>query len=552
MSEQSAKELITQGDFLFGKKSSLNSLWQEIADNFYVERADFTVVRPIGNEFAAHLTTSYPMLARRDLGNTFSSMLRPTGKQWFNVRMVNENDETNEVKRFLEAASIHMRNMMYSRVTQFVRATKEADHDFAAFGQAVISIERNFITGNLLYRCWHLRDCAWCEDEAGMVDTMHRKWKPTAREMNNIFRGNVAPQVKKQLEKDPYQTFECRHVVVPSDQYKGDKKWKTPFVSIHIDVANNYVMEEMGAWSFGYIVPRWQTVSGSQYAYSPATVAALPDARLIQAMTLTLLEAGEKATNPPLVAVQEAIRSDIAVYAGGITWVDSEYDERLGEVLRPMTIDKTGIPTGFNMQQEIRGLINEAFFLNKLNLPPQNVEMTAYETSQRMQEYIRNALPLFEPMELDYNAAMCEMSFDMYMRSGAFGSPRDLPQELQGQDIHFRFESPLSDAMGKEKGQKLIEAKAALAQLADIDPSVLQMIDTRTTIRDVLSGISTPTKWIKSEEEMKYIDMQNQEKQHAAEALQLMNQGGMAAEQIGKAGQAIQQVQGGAASQAGL
>ena len=27
-----------------------------------------------------------------------------------------------------------------------------------------------------------------------------------------------------------------------------------------------------------YIVPRWQTVSGSQFAYSPGTVAALPDA----------------------------------------------------------------------------------------------------------------------------------------------------------------------------------------------------------------------------------------------------------------------------------
>jgi hypothetical protein len=45
-------------------------------------------------------------------------------------------------------------------------------------------------------------------------------------------------------------------------------------------------------------------------------------------MTLTLLEAGEKFTNPPMIAVQEAIRSDVAIYAGGITWVDKDYDER--------------------------------------------------------------------------------------------------------------------------------------------------------------------------------------------------------------------------------
>ncbi|MTV47254.1 portal protein, partial [Streptococcus pneumoniae] len=81
---------------------------------------------------------------------------------------------------------------------------------------------------------------------------------------------------------------------------------------------------------------------GSQYAHSPAVVAALPDARLLQQITAVILEAGEKAITPPMVGVQEAIRGDVAVYAGGITWVDAEYDERLGEVLRPMTSDKSG------------------------------------------------------------------------------------------------------------------------------------------------------------------------------------------------------------------
>jgi hypothetical protein len=36
--------------------------------------------------------------------------------------------------------------------------------------------------------------------------------------------------------------------------------------------------------------------------------------------------------------------------------------------------------------------------------------MTAYEVGQRVQEYIRNALPIFEPMEMEYNAALCDES----------------------------------------------------------------------------------------------------------------------------------------------
>ena len=36
-----AKQLRETADNLFGKRTTLNLLWQEIADNFYVERADF-------------------------------------------------------------------------------------------------------------------------------------------------------------------------------------------------------------------------------------------------------------------------------------------------------------------------------------------------------------------------------------------------------------------------------------------------------------------------------------------------------------------------------
>jgi hypothetical protein len=136
-----------------------------------------------------------------------------------------------------------------------------------------------------------------------------------------------------------------------------------------------------------------------------------PRRALIQAITATLLEAGEKFTNPPMIAVQEAIRSDVAIYAGGITWVDKDYDERLGEVLRPLTQDKSGMPIGREMQNDTRAMIAEAFYLNKLSMsnPKRGkAEMTAFEVGQMVQEYIRNALPIFEPMEMEYNGAICE------------------------------------------------------------------------------------------------------------------------------------------------
>ena len=65
MADARAKELIDLGDRLFAKKDPMNTLWQEIAEHFYVERADFTDEYIPGEDFARHLEDSYPALLRR-------------------------------------------------------------------------------------------------------------------------------------------------------------------------------------------------------------------------------------------------------------------------------------------------------------------------------------------------------------------------------------------------------------------------------------------------------------------------------------------------------
>ncbi|MCA9245013.1 MAG: hypothetical protein KDA32_13735, partial [Phycisphaerales bacterium] len=75
--------LIDRGTQLFSEKSSLNSLHQEIAEHFYVERADFTVQRYLGRDFASNLSTSYPLIVRREMANAISSILRPSELNWF-------------------------------------------------------------------------------------------------------------------------------------------------------------------------------------------------------------------------------------------------------------------------------------------------------------------------------------------------------------------------------------------------------------------------------------------------------------------------------------
>jgi hypothetical protein len=505
-------DLKRQSEHLFTKQYPMLSLYQTLADHFYPERADFTVTRNIGSELADLLVDSYPLLARRDLGNSFHAMLRDG--EWFYLTTDTATDHM--AKMWLQWATTKLKALIDDRSANFVRATKEGDHDFATFGQCVISIEMNKQATGLLFRCWHLRDMSWFEDETGAVGGASRKWKPTFRDLFEYFGDKNHPNIEQKLKDHPFETTDIRHLVLPSHMY-GDEKIKNPYVSIWIDMANDHLIEAVGINHQYYVIPRFQTVSGSPYAYSPATVIALPDARALQAMTHTLLEAGERYARPPMIATQKVIRSDVDLAPDGITWVDDEYDERLGASLRTIPQDRGGFPIGLEMRNDIKGVMASAFYLNKLSLPDVGTNMTAYEVAERMKQYRRENLPLFAPIESEYNGQLCEIAFEIAMQAGLLGSPYDIPDSLKGRDVVFKFKSPLSESEEEKKVQQFSQVSQMLGQAAAIDPSSSDNVDFDIALRDAITGSGSPVTWLRSMEDI----MQGRQAQAAAQAMQL-------------------------------
>ena len=539
------KDLASLSEHILGKRFALLSLWQEIADHFYPERANFTQERQLGTEFAEHLMTSLPVTIRRDLGNSFTSMLRPKDKDWFEIRVVDEDRETPDVKRWLEFAAGRMKRDMYARTSQFVRATKEGDHDFASFGQCVISVKFNLRLNSLVYQCWHLKDVAWMENDEGRIDTVVRAWNPTAKNLLDMFgeRGLHSKVVKKAKSGSAkmYETVKCRHMVLPSELFNG--KYRNPFVSVYLDLENMHIIEEVGINQNEYVIPRWQTVSGSQYAHSPATICALPDARLIQAMTLVLLEAGEKSTNPPLIATEEMIRSGIQTFAGGVTWVDAEYDEKMGEVLRPISQDYRGMPMGMEMHDRVAAQLMDALYINKIGMPRLEKEATAFEISQLVQDYIRQAMPLFEPMEQDYNGQICEASFNLEFSHGKFGPMDEVPKQiLQGEDFEFRFQSPLHDNVERIKSNRFMEVKELLASAIEMDPTARFHVDIHQAFRDAVKGSGAPATWLVDEDKANEAIQGAQEQEQADVMAARMAQGAETAQMAAGAEKTMSQI----------
>lgn len=523
MADDNAIELIQRGDKRFAKRSQLDSLRQEIALNFAPWHASWTTEITWGEEFCSHLIDGTPLLMARDFVGQIGAMLRPPGKQWFWHRSPLDSINNNRrVREYLDWRSTQQMRIMTDRVTGFLRAAKQADEFFGMYGDAVMSVDLSAEQDSLRFRTWHTKDCVWAVGSENKVDTITRREMVPARVLKQRY-GEKAlhEKVRETCEKDPDQEFEIRHEVLPADEYDaykpGLKRKAGQFASVWIDVTNKKVLREATTPTLRYVVPRWVTLPGNPYAISPASTIALPDARLIQQQALAILEAAEKQINPPLIAQSDTIRGDIRLESRGITWVDRSYDERNGDPLRPLELGKN-FRLGVDSLLRTESMLAKAFFLDVLRMPDTRNSKSTLEVQFKIDEYVRAALPLFAPMQAEYNEALLYEADKLIELSGGYGD-REKPKELQRLEMTYQWDNPLADMMERQQAQMVAEvsqlgqAVAALEAAAAQAPA-LQQLDTGRMFREATMGIGA-SRWVLDE------DTASQKQQGTAQANQM-------------------------------
>jgi hypothetical protein len=546
MSKSRSQELISLGDRLFGKKKQLDSLFQEIAWQFCPDLADFVSPIVLGDDWAADRMDGFPEQVSRELSSQIGAMLRPQDRPWFRTITMDDrldSDESNA--RALQYITSVIKQNLYNPASKFIRSTKELDRFYVNFGQGVMSIEESPKTrDHLFFRNHHLKNCSWLENELGDVDHLHRKDKMTARAMMRMFnQSKIHSSVKEAAEKEPGKEFPLRVVVLPAEEYdmvreyakdedRSDKKRKLPFVICYVDVENQTILKESGLPEFIYVVPRWMRFADSQYAFSPATMAGLADARMAQMLSQIILEAGEKAVDPPMIGKQEVVIGEPNIMAGGISWVDMEHDSSLKEALDILNIN-ADLRVGFEMRRDIREMLTKAFYLDKLMLPDSKKGTTAYEISQRLEEHVRNLLPLFEPMQIEYNTRVLDLSFSLLRNMNKFDW-NNIPQELSGSDITWSFESPIQQAQDRVMVEQFKASLEVVAMGKQSGASTMPLnID--KAMRDAVRGVGGPAVWRKTVEEQEAEQQQVAQQKMTEKAMMEAQQGAAIAGQVGDA-----------------
>lgn len=511
-------------------KRPWDNLAQEVAENCYPLRANFTQQTVFGADFSSNLMDSSPVNMREELGNTPDAMLRQ-GK-WFQIGTGDEDrDQDTDIARVLERATMLERRAIEDPRMGFKAAVKEADHDYVAFGQPVLSVEENNDRTFPRVKAYNPADCCWSYDDDGELACFYRKVDMPARNIAQLIKsgrwnGDLPYPIEFAAEKEPNKRFRVLHCIHYTETLYGGsgadmrRYARSPYVSQYIWPEGEAKLHERGEPMIGYLTPRWRTFSSQTYGFSPAGLNSLPDMRMLQMLAMIILEQGEKGLDPPTIGSAEVFTRDINMFAGGFTFVDIPDGMKLSDVMT--TVDSSqGLQKGLEMKGDLRATLMDAWLLNKLYLP-RSGDMRELEVMTRNEEFRRAALPFFQPIESDYHPKLLGKIFDRMVMMGLI--PRDMfPESLAGADIHFSFTTPLNEIDGQKLVAAYNSAISSIAAGSQVDESIGHLFNMKNATIDAVRGAGAKASWIYSGREAKQKMEEAQLAQQLAEANQVIN-----------------------------
>ena len=526
--------ILTRHKRLAGQRSEWESHWQELAEVMLPRRADFTAEARPGNKRTAKLYDSTPMLARRGLSSAIAGLLRPKTSRWFKMRTKDEAlNERDEVKAWLEAAEDILFKAIHDPKSRFIQRSGEVDDDLVTFGTGCLFIGESRDLSRLMFRSYHLKDIVPVENGDGDIDTLFVSMTLSARQAAQRYGeenlGEKTKELLKEPNAEPDKTVKFLHVIGP--RYERDPRLRDnrnlPVLSQIIDVESEHMVAELGYFEFPFAVPRWDTASNELFGRSPGMLA-LPDANTLQAMGKTLLVAGQKEVDPPLMAASDSVSGTPKTFPGGITYFDASALEGLGGnfPIRPLS-QGANIPLGREMQNDVREQIFAAFFRNVLNLPIDSPAMTATEVLERKDEFIRTIGPVFGRLEADYNTPVVDRSFRILMRAGAFPEAPDI---LDGSDVRFEYASPVEQARTQIESASFARHLELMAPLAAQQPEIWDNYDGDEIARDGPSVHGFPSRYVRPRED---VEAARQARAQAQQAQALLDGAGQAASLAG-------------------
>lgn len=507
-----------------GDRANWETHWEEIAERVLPRQRGFIGERTNGEKKTEKIFDSRPMIALERFAAVMDSMLTPRQQKWHNLKTNNEAlNRDHDVQAWFYQVNNILFSARYAPKANFAGQNAERWISVGAFGTGTVFTD--FMPGvGLRYRCVNLRDTYFQENHQGMIDTVYRVLKLTARQAVQMWGESKMPErVMKALESPNREAekFEFLHVVAPRDDYdpqRADAKGK-PFVSMYISLPDRVlVAPEGGFTSFPYSISRYVTAPDEVYGRSPAMVA-LPDIKMLNEMAKTDIRAVHKLVDPPILLHDDGVLGGGAMTVnmrpGGLNVGGVNRDGR--QLIQPFT---TGARVDINQAKmdQRRDAIDDAFLVTLFQILVETPRMTATEALIRAQEKGMLLTPTMGRQQSEAIGPLIEREIDLLMFHGVLPPIPDALIEA-GAEYEIIYDSPMSRMQRAEELVGVQRTMELLAPFANMDPSILDVFNKDELARMTAEVSGVPMPIIRSPREVQAIREQRAQAEQEAQAV---------------------------------
>lgn len=523
------KAVIARFEALEGYRENWQTHFQELADYMLPRKADIVRKRSRGEKRMEQIFDGTALQAVDLLSASLHGMLTSGATPWFHLAMKDQEiGRDAEVQEWLEDTSTRM--IRAFNQSNFETEIHEMYVDLVVFGTGCMFVEMD--QGKLRFSTRHISEFHIAENQYGLVDTVFRKYTLPARQAVLRFGyDEVTDFIRKKYDKKPDEEITMLHAVMPRydrDPTKMDSA-NMPFASVYICMETKMPVSVKGFQEFPYVVPRFLKATGETMGRSPAMVA-LPDVKMLNLMSKTIIQAAQKQIDPPLLVPDDGFILPIRTNPGGLNF----YRAGSRDTITPLNVG-ANIPIGLQMEEQRRIAIRSAFYVDQL-LSGGAPNMTATEVIQRQEERMRVIGPVLGRLMNEMLRPLIDRTFALMLREEML---QQAPEILQGRDVDIEYVSPLARAQKSSSLNNTMKALEILLPLSQQLP-VGDHVDPDGLVRHVTDALGVPKSVLNSDAQ---IQQQREERAAQQEAMMERQQDQEDVYTAAQAAQAVRMVQ---------
>lgn len=482
------------------ERANFDSLYESCASFCNPKADDIQSQKAKGERTDVQRVIDIGIKARRLFTAGMMSHLFPQGQNWIRVVTVDrELMDSDNVKRAL--VSVTKKFMSVIENSNFYEEMGQCIDQCGYIGTTTLYCEPDK-KNKVNWRSHYINQFYFCENYQGIVDTVIREFKLTARQVVQQFQENCPESIREVASSPTTSNKEYKfiHVVMPRADYKIDSNVKSEkkIASYYVSLTTSEIILESGFDEMPYSVGRFYKTNFEKYGRSPASevINTLP---MINRFEVSRIRGAERVSNPPWLAPNDGSVRKISNDQGSIIYYNAGNPLSKPEQLRPMD----NVIVNDQMIQKKEQEVLDAFYVPLFNPLQDKQNMTAFESRERLNLSLQFLTPAVNRLNKYFVKPSLERAFGIMLREGNF--PELEIEELSGASIDFDLVGKASIAARQIELFGTMTAIQQMSQVAQIKPEIFDNVNVDRLARFMQEVNMMPIDLQATEDEVAFI-----------------------------------------------